>query len=126
MIERKMAAFRLRPATIERLRQLAASEHRTMTGQIEHMINARHSFDNPDSPARTPTSITAAKDGWANASDCELLAGLCQDATALGAYSATLLYEGATKRGLTSKQFAAIMASRDPMALDDLQWSGLS
>lgn len=61
--------------------------------------------------------------GLAHANDVEQIAGLCRTATMLGAYSPQLLFEGTIKTGLTPLQLGALLADKDPLALDALQWA---
>lgn len=61
--------------------------------------------------------------GAAHADDAGQIAGLCSSTLqiACGAVSPKLVFEGAMKKGLTAKQFAALM-STDPLAVAELQW----
>jgi hypothetical protein len=63
--------------------------------------------------------------GASRASDTQLMAGFCQDTLQIlvGAFSPRLVWEGAQKAGLTTRQLHELCASKDLAALDDLQWS---
>lgn len=61
--------------------------------------------------------------GAAHADTAGQIAGLCSSALQItcGALSPKLVYEGAMKRGLTAKEFSAMM-STDPRSVEELQW----
>lgn len=69
------------------------------------------------------TLAAARKVGAKHADDPQLMALFCADTIqyAAGAVSGQLVWEGAQKRGLTTKQLVALCAT-DVMAVDALQW----
>lgn len=64
----------------------------------------------------------AKKVGAARASDAGLMALFCDANLQLlvGAVSPQLVWEGAQKRGMTTRDLATLC--KDPLAVDDLQW----
>jgi hypothetical protein len=63
--------------------------------------------------------------GASHAPDDQLMAMFCYDTLQLlvGAYSPQLVWEGAQKAGLTTRDLLKLCNDRDLRALDDLQWS---
>lgn len=63
------------------------------------------------------------KVGASRATDDELLAAFCKDNLPhiVGAVSPKLVWEGARKRGMSTKELAA-MAATDVIGVSDLQW----
>lgn len=61
--------------------------------------------------------------GASRAADDELMAAFCKHTLQriVGAVSPKLVWEGARKRGMTTKELAA-MAATDVMGVSDLQW----
>ena len=78
----------------------------------------------PKAPARTfEDALKASKGGIAHASDAELMAAFAQHDLPhlVGAVSPKLVWQGAQRKRMTTKQLAAL-AHSDPMAVSDLQW----
>jgi hypothetical protein len=70
--------------------------------------------------------LTAAgKVTVANQTDAQSMAEFCEHTMQIlvGAFSPRLVWEGAQKAGLTTKQLHDLCAKKDLRALDDLQWS---
>ncbi|WP_105973675.1 hypothetical protein [Streptomyces geranii] len=88
--------------------------------------------DGPAAPASEPglpadaydkALARAAKVGYKNANDAELMAGLCDGVVQMlaGAVAPRLVWEGAQKKGLTSKELLNLCRT-DPMAVEALMW----
>jgi hypothetical protein len=65
----------------------------------------------------------AARLGTSKCSDPALMASICKNVLPItvGAIAPQLVWEGAQKQGLTTKQLVAL-AAKDVMAIDDLMW----
>jgi hypothetical protein len=63
--------------------------------------------------------------GVAQATDAQLMAAFCADNLQIlvGAFSPQLVWEGAQKAGLTTRDLAKLCNDRNTRVIDDLQWS---
>lgn len=66
---------------------------------------------------------TAAETGIKHATDAQFMATFCAASIQIlcGAVSPQLVWEGAQKKGLTTKELAEL-ASTDPAAVEELMW----
>jgi hypothetical protein len=66
----------------------------------------------------------ATRLGTSRCTDPALMATICRDVLPItvGAIAPQLVWEGAQKQGLTTRQLVAL-AITDTMAVDDLQWT---
>lgn len=81
---------------------------------------------NPSATGAFAEALKAGrKAGPANATDPQVMAMFCYDTLMIlvGAFSPQLVWEGAQKAGLTTRDLLKLCNARDLRALDDLQWS---
>lgn len=68
--------------------------------------------------------IEESRVGAANATDAQSMAAFCEYVMQMlvGAYSPRLVWEGAQKKGMTTRELLKLCHGKDLRAIDNLQW----